>query len=122
MASAFMALKDGCRLPDGSRYIVSIDGGNNNSPEGLSKGMEVGYCRLPCKGRSVMSLVIMPFQHAFVATFRSTEERDYYLDTDPVHQAFKASIAEKVSDVVVFDFSSGEFTRRAAMKIGRAHV
>ena len=54
-----------------------------------------------------------PPQHAFVLTFRNVRERDYYLDADPSHQAFKASIAEKVVDVVVFDFESGDFARRA---------
>ena len=41
VASAFLALKDSCRLPDGSRYIVSLDGGSFASPEGRGKGLEV---------------------------------------------------------------------------------
>lgn len=41
VASAFLALKDSCRLPDGSRYIVSLDGGSFTSPEGRGKGLEV---------------------------------------------------------------------------------
>ena len=41
VSSAFVALKDACRLPDGSKYVVSVDGGLNNSPEGKAKGMEV---------------------------------------------------------------------------------
>jgi len=94
VSSAFIALKDSCHLPDGSRYIVSIDGGRNNSPEGFGKGME----------------------HAFVVTFRSLAERDYYLDRDPAHQIFKASIREKVSDILVFDFESGEFERNASRR------
>ncbi|EKM50331.1 uncharacterized protein PHACADRAFT_264944 [Phanerochaete carnosa HHB-10118-sp] len=92
VAAAFLALQDACRLPgSGARYIQSIDGGLNTSPEGHTKGME----------------------HAYVLTFRSAHERDYYLDADPAHQAFKASIADKVSDAVVFDFESGDFARRA---------
>ena len=48
--------------------------------------------------------------------FRNAAERDYYLDKDPAHQAFKASIPDKVVDAVVFDFDSGDFERRAAMR------
>ncbi|THG94524.1 hypothetical protein EW026_g6968 [Hermanssonia centrifuga] len=100
VSHAFMALKDTCRLPDGSKYILSIDGGLNTSPEEKTKGME----------------------HAFVVTFRTARERDYYLDQDAAHQVFKASIAEKVQDVVVFDFESGQFARErkaAARRHGR---
>lgn len=50
VSSAFIALKDSCRLLDGSRYIVSIDGGLNNSPEGAGKGMEV----------SLFSVLLLP--------------------------------------------------------------
>ncbi|KAI0825574.1 stress responsive A/B barrel domain-containing protein [Irpex lacteus] len=89
VASAFLALKDSCRLPDGSRYIVSLDGGSFTSPEGRGKGLE----------------------HAFVVTFRSKSDRDYYLNSDPAHLAFVASILEKVADSTVFDFESGEFER-----------
>ena len=55
-------------------------------------------------------------QHAFVVTFRNAEERDYYLDTDPAHRAFKTSVADKVADATIFDFTSGEFAQRAAMR------
>ena len=51
VSSAFIALKDACRLPDGSRYVISIDGGYNNSPEGMNKGMEV---RSSCAPGSVL--------------------------------------------------------------------
>lgn len=109
VSAAFLALKDACRLPDGSRYVLSIDGGLNNSPEGLAKGMEVR--RAPVSHPS--HLTCSADQHGFVLAFRSAAERDYYLDEDPAHQAFKASIAEKVVDAVVLDFESGEFARRA---------
>lgn len=55
-------------------------------------------------------------QHAYVVTFRNAAEREYYLDTDPAHVAFKTSIADKVSDVLVFDFESGEFERNASRR------
>ena len=126
VSSAFVALKDSCRLLDGSRYIVSIDGGLNNSPEGQGKGFEVSpivpVLSSPlCKRRLAVTRTFRHFlrpcsyisKHAYVLTFRSVAERDYYLDRDPAHQIFKASIAEKVSDVLVFDFESGEFARNA---------
>ncbi|KAI0690216.1 stress responsive A/B barrel domain-containing protein [Cytidiella melzeri] len=91
VASAFHGLKDACRLPDGSRYILSLDGGSFMSPEGRGHGLE----------------------HAFVVTFRSLAERDYYLDKDPAHLAFVASILDKVAESTVFDFESGEFERKA---------
>lgn len=90
VAAAFLALKEKSRLPDGSTFIQSIDGGVNSSPEGLSKGLE----------------------HAYVVTFRSAKERDYYLDEEPEHQAFKQLLQGKVSDITVFDFESGDFARR----------
>lgn len=55
-----------------------------------------------------------------MVTFRNAEERDYYLDTDPAHQAFKTSIADKIVDATVFDFTSGEFARQAASRKRRA--
>ena len=110
VSSAFMALKDACRLPDGSKYIVAIDGGVNNSPEGMTKGMEVRPRLIPLVFDSDVS------QHAYVVSFRNAAERDYYLDTDPAHQAFKASIPEKIVDAVVFDFESGQFARAASAR------
>ena len=41
VAAAFLALKDVCRRPGGRKYILSIDGGPNISPENAGKGMEV---------------------------------------------------------------------------------
>ena len=58
VSTAFLALKDSCRLPDGSRYILSIDGGLNNSPEGKAKGLEV---RVSTVLRSLFLLNLPPF-------------------------------------------------------------
>lgn len=41
VAAAFLALKDTCRLANQKKYILSIDGGSNISPENAGKGMEV---------------------------------------------------------------------------------
>ncbi|SCZ89237.1 BZ3500_MvSof-1268-A1-R1_Chr1-1g01049 [Microbotryum saponariae] len=118
IASSFLALKERCVLPrnfyadtqaesdeaktvgvegetlDGGRYIVECSGGCNNSPEGFSRG----------------------FEHTFILTFRNKQERDYYLDRDPAHQAFKEMLGGKLADdgkgligVWVFDFEAGVF-------------
>ena len=57
IASRFLGLADGCRSrvhpaaagqarsqgdEQGDRYIVSITGGKDNSPEGVAHGLEVG--------------------------------------------------------------------------------
>ncbi|GAA5859002.1 hypothetical protein JCM8547_003963 [Rhodosporidiobolus lusitaniae] len=96
VGSRFLALQDQCLLPSswtaaedqaGKPYL-SVTGGRNNSPEGANKG----------------------FEHAWVVTFDSIEARDYYLDTDPVHQDFKAFVKDFVEDVFVVDFEAGVFS------------
>ena len=47
---------------------------------------------------------------AFVAKFANLEDRDYYLDHDPVHEEFKAFVGSNgVSKAVVLDFDEGQF-------------
>jgi hypothetical protein len=45
IASRFLGLKQSCTLQDkdgkGDRYIVDLQGGVNNSPEGMTNGLEV---------------------------------------------------------------------------------
>ncbi|KAF5988007.1 hypothetical protein FBULB1_1648 [Fusarium bulbicola] len=65
----FLQLKDLCIHPTSKKpYITSLQGGKDNSPEGMQNGIT----------------------HGFVATFESAEDRDYYVKTDPAHQAFIA--------------------------------
>ena len=47
--------------------------------------------------------------HAFVEQFENEADRAYYLDQDPVHQAFKGSIGDVVERVQVVDFTPGVF-------------
>ncbi|KAJ4307024.1 hypothetical protein N0V88_000399 [Collariella sp. IMI 366227] len=70
-------------------YIISLKGGGDNSPEGLQKqnGMT----------------------HGFVIEFGSAEDRDYYVTTDPNHQAFVKSIGDVLEKPIVVDFSSGVY-------------
>ncbi|KAL7942255.1 hypothetical protein V8C42DRAFT_333037 [Trichoderma barbatum] len=84
----FLALKDNCIHPmTGTRYIVSLKGGKDNSPEMLQNGIS----------------------HGFVVEFASTEDRDYYVTTDPAHQAFVKSIGNLVEKAIVVDFSDGVY-------------
>jgi hypothetical protein len=47
--------------------------------------------------------------HGFVSTFNSAEDRDYYVKTDPAHQAFIAKIKDLLEKAVVVDFENGVF-------------
>ena len=47
--------------------------------------------------------------HGFVAEFASAEDRNYYVNTDPTHQAFVKSIDELVEKAIVVDFSNGVY-------------
>lgn len=47
--------------------------------------------------------------HGFVVEFASAEDRDYYVMTDPAHQAFVTSIGDLVEKAIVVDFSDGVY-------------
>ena len=47
--------------------------------------------------------------HIFFSEFEDVADRDYYLDVDPAHQAFKASLGPVVDIVQVLDFIPGVF-------------
>ncbi|KAL2126984.1 hypothetical protein VTI74DRAFT_11534 [Chaetomium olivicolor] len=84
----FLSLKDECLAPNSNyAYIQSITGGRDNSPEGLQHGLT----------------------HAFVVRFANTDDRNYYVEQDPVHQTFKKEIGELVEKVTVLDFTPGKF-------------
>ena len=80
---------------DGRPYILSIESGAQNSPEGLGQG----------------------FHQAYIVSFASQGDRNYYVGEplitdpalyDPMHHAFKAFIANYISDqessVLALDF------------------
>ena len=73
---AFLALKD--QIP----LIVSIERGNNNSPENRNHG----------------------FTDGFLLTFKNTADRDTYL-THPAHLAFVKTASPKFADAFVFDYT-----------------
>ncbi|KAI5464268.1 hypothetical protein BGZ63DRAFT_377322 [Mariannaea sp. PMI_226] len=82
----FLALQTNCIHPTSkAAYITSLKGGRDNSPENLQGGLT----------------------HGFVVEFASADDRDYYVNTDPVHQAYKDSLAGVVKRAVVVDFTNG---------------
>lgn len=90
----FAALRHNA-LRDGKPYIAALEHGTQASLEQAGKG----------------------FQEAFIVTFQSLSDRDYYvglgarngrsvgpLGADPRHAAFKRFVAPFLADVLVFDF------------------
>lgn len=83
-----LSLRQTCIHPTTQKpYISSFTGGKDNSIEGLQGGLT----------------------HVFVAHFDSEEDRKYYIEKDPAHLAFVQSLAGKVVQVRVLDFSPGVF-------------
>ncbi|MDM8358856.1 Dabb family protein [Pandoraea communis] len=92
MIERFLRLKDEC-LRDGRPYIRSVEHGRQESGEGNGLG----------------------FEHAFLMTFESEGDRNFYVGEpivrdatcfDPVHHAFKADIGPMLAPqgALVFDF------------------
>lgn len=92
MIERFVLLKEDCRR-DGRPYIRSLEYGRQESGEGNGFG----------------------FEHAFVLTFESEGDRNFYVGEpivhdvawyDPVHHAFKEAIGPMLAPngALVFDF------------------
>lgn len=47
--------------------------------------------------------------HAFIVQFHSNEDRNYYVDNDPVHKIFKEAAAPYLDKAMVVDFQEGVF-------------
>ncbi|KAF1345381.1 hypothetical protein BDV97DRAFT_360968 [Delphinella strobiligena] len=81
-----LALQDKCVHPISKQpYVKSHGGGRDNSPEGQQGA----------------------FTHGFVSEFQSEEDRKYYLEQDPAHLEFVASLKDIVQNVRVVDFEPG---------------
>ncbi|KAJ9219107.1 hypothetical protein DTO271D3_5742 [Paecilomyces variotii] len=82
------ALKDQCIHPSTQKpYILSLKGGTDNSPERLQGGMT----------------------HAFIMEFANTEDRDYYVQKDPIHLGFIKVAGEILEKTQIVDFIDGVF-------------
>ncbi|PVH94127.1 hypothetical protein DM02DRAFT_573372 [Periconia macrospinosa] len=89
ITSKMLALKKSCINPTTNRpYIKSITGGKDNSKENLQNGLT----------------------HAFIVKFASDEDRDFYVNEDPVHKAFKDAAGPHLEKAVVVDFQESVFT------------
>ncbi|KAF2256383.1 hypothetical protein BU26DRAFT_414758 [Trematosphaeria pertusa] len=89
ITSKMLALKKSCIHPSTrTSYIKSITGGKDNSIEDLQDGIS----------------------HAFIVQFYTNEDRTYYVDEDPVHQAFKDAVSPYLEKTQVVDFQEGVFT------------
>jgi hypothetical protein len=89
----FLSLKEAATR-DGKPYIVRLDSGRQNSGEGADRG----------------------YQQAFIVTFRSEGDRNYYVGTpvvsnpefsDPAHARFKEFVGPLLAEtngVLVYDF------------------
>jgi len=49
------------------------------------------------------------FSHGFVCEFQTEEDRDYYLNKDPAHLEFVASLDGLVQNVRVVDYVPGKY-------------
>jgi len=47
--------------------------------------------------------------HGYILEFSGEEDRQYFLDKDPSHQAFVSAISEESDDYLVFDFTPKVF-------------
>jgi hypothetical protein len=52
-----------------------------------------------------------------VLTFATRADRDYYVDEDPAHGAFKASLAGRVAAATVADYDAAAFPPPAARAV-----
>lgn len=85
LTERFLQLEQDCVL-NGRRYIRSVRGGKQTSPEDHHGGMQV----------------------VFVAEFASQQDLEYYVFEDPAHAAFKKAIGSLgVEGVTVLDFTDG---------------
>ncbi|CAI6338187.1 unnamed protein product [Periconia digitata] len=89
ITSKMLSLKKSCIHHTTHRsYIKSITGGKDNSKEKLQSNLS----------------------HAFILTFASNEDRDFYVNDDPVHKAFKDAAGPYLEKAVVVDFQESVFT------------
>ncbi|KAI5371124.1 Putative stress-response A/B barrel domain-containing protein HS1/DABB1 [Septoria linicola] len=88
VCTRMLALSEKCLHPTTNKpYVTSYSGGRDTSPEGLQGG----------------------FSHGFVSQFESEEDRKYYLEKDPAHLEFVASLKDVIQNVRVLDFEPGKF-------------
>ncbi|KAI0836860.1 dabb-domain-containing protein [Hypoxylon sp. FL0890] len=86
--SRMLGLAANCIHPTSQKpYLKMLGGGKDNSPEGLQGGIT----------------------HAFIAQFENEEDRKYYIEKDPAHHAFIASVKDILDQIQVVDFTPNVF-------------
>lgn len=105
-----MSLKQDCVSPNSNRpYILNITGGKDNSIEGLQVSALDINSAMKQTPPSLTWWSQHGITHAFVVQFANTKDRDYYVNFDPAHQAFKNSIHSILQKPIVVDFTNGRF-------------
>ncbi|KAI0845069.1 stress responsive A/B barrel domain protein [Daldinia vernicosa] len=82
-----LSLKEGCLTPTKQPYIRDLTGGKEMSIEGASQNL----------------------QYAFTVEFASVEDRNYYVNNDSYHHAFKAYAIPYLENFVIVDYVEGAF-------------
>ena len=101
-----LALQDKCLHPQTKQpYVKSYGGGRDNSPEGLQVVRALVLPHL----LQTLTLEQGAFTHGFVSEFQNEEDRKYYLEQDPAHLEFVASLTDVIQNVRVVDFEPGKF-------------
>lgn len=101
-----LGLGQNCLHPQTQKpYIKSAIGGKNNSPEGHSVSKAFSAFAF----LKALNVLQGDSTHGFIMMFESKEDRDYYINEDPVHKAFVQSAGPIIASVRVVDFADGVF-------------
>ena len=108
-----LALKHNCLHPSSNQpYILDSSGGRDNSPEGHQVvptlfPLPIRIIQLPWK--FLTCGLQGAFTHGFVSHFANDEDRKYYLEQDPAHKAFVASLDGIIQNMRIVDYEPGAF-------------
>ncbi|RHZ63827.1 hypothetical protein CDV55_107405 [Aspergillus turcosus] len=96
-------LRENCIHPTTQKpYIKASAGGKDNSIEGLQ------VCQQQ-PGYMVVLTAKNGITHVFVVEFENEDDREYYVRTDPAHQAFVKTLDGVIEKAQVVDFTPGVF-------------
>lgn len=91
-------------------YIVSAKGGRDNSSEGMQVNSDLASRSIALTaGLKKFTTTQQGITHGFVVEFKSAEDRDYYVESDPAHSRFKASLKDIVTKAQVVDFAPNTY-------------
>lgn len=99
-----LGLKGACIHPTSQKpYIKSLSGGRDNSKEGMQVSLSFQALgeATTIRSRSEQAGI----QYGFVVEFDNLEDRDYYVEKDEAHEAFKNSARPIIEKVIVVDYS-----------------